>query len=54
VSTLRLAPGSIVVEMPGGELQVDVGPDLSLVLKGPVTEVLEGRLAEGFLEGLRD
>lgn len=52
VSSGRLDPGRITVEMPGGELQVTVGADLGVVLRGPVEEILEGRLTDGFLEGL--
>ncbi|MEX1256601.1 MAG: diaminopimelate epimerase [Gemmatimonadota bacterium] len=52
VLTGRLEPGTIEVEMRGGALQVQVGPDLNLVLRGPVTEVAEGTLTEGFCEAL--
>lgn len=52
VSSGRLDPGRITVEMPGGELQVTVGADLEVVLRGPVEEVCEGRLTEGVLAAL--
>lgn len=44
--------GAVTVRMDGGDLSVDVTPELDVVLRGPVAEVCEGRLTEGFLEGL--
>jgi diaminopimelate epimerase len=35
----------VTVEMEGGSLQVDVGPDRSIVLVGPVEEVFSGFLS---------
>jgi hypothetical protein len=35
--------------MPGGELTVDVSPDLDVVLRGPVEEVCTGALTEAWL-----
>lgn len=52
VSSGRMPPGEITVEMPGGELRVGVDSELDVVLRGPVEEVAEGRLARGFLDGL--
>jgi diaminopimelate epimerase len=52
VASGRLEPGEIVVEMEGGELQVRVGPDLELELRGPVVEVAEGKLTDGALGSL--
>lgn len=52
VARRRLPPGPIDVEMEGGRLQVTVDPDLEIVLRGPVQEVSEGRLTEGFLAWL--
>jgi diaminopimelate epimerase len=52
VSTGRVAPGPVRVEAPGGALTVTVTEDLDVVLRGPVEEVCEGRLTEGFLEVL--
>jgi diaminopimelate epimerase len=48
----RIAPGPVEVEMEGGMLQVSVGRDLEVVLRGPVQEVCVGRLTEGFLATL--
>ena len=48
----RLAPGAIEVRMEGGSVQVHVGPDLDVVLRGPVQEVGTGQLAEGFVRML--
>jgi len=36
----------VTVEMEGGTLDIDVAPDLSLVLKGPVEEVFVGSISE--------
>jgi diaminopimelate epimerase len=43
-----LDAGRIRVEMDGGELRVEVSPELDVVLRGPVAEVAEGRLTDGF------
>jgi diaminopimelate epimerase len=45
-------PGAIEVDMEGGRLEVHVGPELDVVLRGPVEEVATGRLTERFLQGL--
>ena len=42
--------GKVTVNMPGGELTVDVRPDWSLRLEGPVEEVYSGTLAPEFEE----
>jgi diaminopimelate epimerase len=42
-------PGRVTVRMPGGELAVDVRPDWSLSLEGPVEEVYAGRLSAEFV-----
>jgi diaminopimelate epimerase len=47
-----LEPATITVHMEGGDLQVEVSHDLTAILRGPVEEVLEGRLTEGFLRAL--
>lgn len=39
-----VAPGSVEVRMPGGVLEVTVSHDLDVVLRGPVEEVMEGRV----------
>lgn len=44
VSTGAMMPGEISVRMPGGVLRVRVTPELDVVLRGPVEEVMEGRL----------
>jgi diaminopimelate epimerase len=44
----KLAPGPVAVDMEGGRLHVTVDPELEIVLRGPVQEVSEGRLASGF------
>lgn len=49
----RLLPGEVEVVMEGGTLGVTVSPELDVVLRGPVQEVGQGTLGEGFLEFLR-
>jgi diaminopimelate epimerase len=49
VSTGRLAPGAVAVEMPGGTLRVDVDASLDVRLRGPVEEVFDGELSEALL-----
>ncbi len=39
----------VAVDLPGGRLGVEVGPDLSLRLEGPVEEVYEGYLSPDLL-----
>ncbi|TVP76152.1 MAG: diaminopimelate epimerase [Gemmatimonadales bacterium] len=50
----RVAPGAIPVLMEGGEMEVQVGPELDVVLRGPVQEVSGGVLAPGFLRYARE
>jgi diaminopimelate epimerase len=45
--------GSVMVELDGGELEVDVGEDLHVNLTGWARPVFEGRLSEEFEEDLR-
>lgn len=45
--------GDVEVRMEGGTLQVSVSPELEVVLRGPVEEVANGRLSDGFLDALR-
>lgn len=52
VAAGRADAGDVTVRCEGGELYVGVTPDLDVTLRGPVREVAEGRLAEGFLRGL--
>jgi diaminopimelate epimerase len=42
--------GRVTVRMPGGELAVDVRPDWSLRLEGPVEEVCTGTLTPEFVQ----
>jgi len=49
VSSGRLEPGRVTVEMPGGALEVEVDPGLEVVLRGPVEEILDGRLRASLL-----
>jgi diaminopimelate epimerase len=53
VSRGLVAPGNITVHMDGGDLSVTVSPELDVVLRGPVEEVCEGTLTDGFLDLLR-
>ena len=38
--------------MPGGELRVEVDEELDVVLRGPVEEIADGRLAPRYLADL--
>ncbi len=49
VRTGRCRPGRIAVTMPGGQLWVDVRPDWSLRLAGPVEEVCVGTVSPEWL-----
>jgi len=40
-----LVDGTVTVLMEGGQLEVEVGPDLALIMTGPVEEVYEGTLS---------
>lgn len=46
VASGRLDPGEARVSMPGGALLVTVSPDLDVVLRGPVEEVMTGRIPD--------
>jgi diaminopimelate epimerase len=48
-----LTDGSLALLMPGGELLIDVRPDYSIRLRGPVAEVCAGELAPDLLDALR-
>jgi diaminopimelate epimerase len=48
-----LADGCLTLVMPGGALGVEVRPDYSIRLRGPVAEVCAGELAPELLEALR-
>ena len=40
-----LVDGTVTVLMEGGQLEVEIGPDLALIMTGPVEEVYEGTLS---------
>jgi diaminopimelate epimerase len=46
-------PGSVTIRMPGGELVVEVRPDWTLRLTGPVEEVATGTLSPELTRALR-
>lgn len=50
----RIPPGTVVVEMDGGLMEVTVSEGLDVHLRGPVEEVSRGVLAKGFVERLND
>jgi diaminopimelate epimerase len=41
-----LVDGHVTIEMEGGELNIEVAPDLSIIMVGPVEEVFVGKLSE--------
>ncbi len=42
---LDLCDGFVVVHMPGGRLQIEIGKDFDILMTGPVTKVSEGVIA---------
>jgi diaminopimelate epimerase len=50
---LGLVRSPVTVKMPGGVLNIDVAPDFSLTMKGPVAEVARGTLSPSFVRGLK-
>ena len=46
-----LSPGTATVRMEGGDMEVDLRPDWSVRLRGPVEEVCVGELTPGFVAG---
>jgi diaminopimelate epimerase len=44
-----LDPGEIMVEMPGGRMQVTVDASLNVRLRGPVESIMTGTLEQGLL-----
>lgn len=44
--------GPVTVRMPGGELSIDVRPDWSIRLQGPVEEVYTGTFSRDFVDAL--
>lgn len=43
---LGLCDAHIVVEMPGGEIEIDINPAFDVVMTGAVTEICDGEVAE--------
>lgn len=52
VKSGRGEPGTYTVRMEGGSLEVTVGAEWEVTLRGPVQEIYRGRLTPGFLEEL--
>lgn len=50
---LGLVKAPVTVKMPGGVLNISVGQDFSLTMKGPVAEVARGTLSPSFVRGLK-
>lgn len=50
---LGLVKSPVTVKMPGGVLNIDVAPDFSLTMKGPVAEIARGTLSPSFIRGLK-
>lgn len=51
VTSGQLSAGEVTVRMPGGVLGVKVTSELDVVLRGPVEEVMEGRISCARLQG---
>lgn len=43
---LGLCDAAVSVHMPGGRLAIEIGPDFSILMTGPVTKVAEGATSE--------
>jgi diaminopimelate epimerase len=50
---LGLVKAPVTVKMPGGVLNIGVGQDFGLTMKGPVTEVARGTLSPSFVRSLK-
>jgi diaminopimelate epimerase len=50
---LGLVKSPVTVKMPGGTLNIEVAPDFSLTMKGPVAEVARGTLSPSFVRSLK-
>jgi len=50
---LGLVKSPVIVKMPGGTLNIDVAPDFSLTMTGPVAEVARGTLSPSFVRSLK-
>lgn len=53
VQSSRANPGGFQVQMQGGPLAVSVDANYGVTLRGPVREVFQGRLTQGFLASLK-
>ncbi len=53
-AVLRGVPSPVTVRLDGGELEVDVGGDLTVTLTGWAVPVYAGVLSDEFLEELRE
>ncbi|MCI0537820.1 MAG: diaminopimelate epimerase [Verrucomicrobiales bacterium] len=47
---LGLVDSSIRVHMPGGVISIEIGPDFSILMTGPVTRVAEGTMSSEMLD----
>ncbi|HIF37840.1 MAG TPA: diaminopimelate epimerase [Gemmatimonadetes bacterium] len=52
VQSSRANPGEFQIQMQGGSLQVSVDAEFGVTLRGPVQEVFQGRLTQGFLASI--
>ena len=50
---LGLVSSPVTVKMPGGSLNIHVGHDFNLTMKGPVAEVARGALSPSFIRGMK-
>jgi diaminopimelate epimerase len=50
---LGLVKSPVTVNMPGGTLTIEVAPDFSLTMTGPVAEVARGSLSPSFIRTLK-
>jgi diaminopimelate epimerase len=41
---LGLVDGNVTVHMPGGQLSIEIAPDFSIRMTGPVVRVAEGTI----------
>ena len=49
---LGLCDASVTVHMPGGPLGIEIRPDFTVRMTGPVVKVVEGELAQEALLGV--
>ena len=50
---LGLVKSPVAVKMPGGTLRIEVAPDFTLTMRGPVAEVARGALSPSFVRSLK-